>query len=164
MFRLKSNHIIFLFLFFFVSSYAEQADKIAKSFSGKTIDGKEIKLSDFKNKVILLDFWASWCLPCRKEMPELIKFYDKHKKEGFIIIGVNIDDHSENIKKFIDKLSPKPNFPILWDPNKEIPAKYNIEAMPTTIFIDKTGKERFRHNGFKANYIEDFENEFNLLK
>ena len=97
-FILKFKLILFLIVFSLTIGYAKQDNKNINLW-GKTLDGKEIKLSDYKNKIILLDFWASWCIPCREEMPELIKFYNKHKKEDFVIIGINIDDHSENMRK-----------------------------------------------------------------
>ena len=158
---------IFLILIFssilVITTLAGSRDNNIKSFTGKTLKGKQIKLSDYKGKVVLLDFWASWCPPCREEMPELVKFYRKHKKDNFVIIAVNIDDKSDNMKKFLYKLFPEPSFPIIWDSEKIIPAKFDISAMPTSIMIDKTGKERFRHNGFKKNFIKQFEEELKLL-
>ena len=72
--------------------YCQDAEnEIAPDFSGKTPDGKVIKLSDYKGKVVLVDFWASWCSPCREEMPELIKFYKTHGNSDFEILAVNID-------------------------------------------------------------------------
>ena len=136
---------------------------MAPDFKGKTLGGKEIKLSDYLGKVVLIDFWASWCPPCREEMPELIKFYKTHKDTAFELIAVNIDNESENMQRFLDKLNPKPGFPIIVDNKQEIPSLFDIEAMPTTIFIDKKGKVRFRHDGFKAEYINDFNNELTQL-
>lgn len=141
----------------------EKEDSPAPDFQGMTINGKEIKLSDYKGKVVLLDFWASWCVPCRDEMPRLVKFYNSHYKSDFQLIAVNIDNKSANMQKFLDKLFPQPDFPIVQDDTQKIPALFNIEAMPTTIFIDKKGNIRYRHDGFKDSYVDDFNSELSQL-
>lgn len=155
--------ILLLTAFVGIGICQDKDDSLAPDFKGKTSEGKEIKLSDYLGKVVLIDFWASWCPPCREEMPELIKFYKTHKDPEFELIAVNIDNESENMQRFLDKLNPKPGFPIIVDNKQEIPSLFNIEAMPTTIFIDKKGKVRFRHDGFKATYINDFNDELTQL-
>jgi thiol-disulfide isomerase/thioredoxin len=160
---LKYFLIVLLTSFITNGNCQEKENFLAPNFTGKTAEGKEIKLSDYKGKVVLIDFWASWCPPCREEMPELIKFYKAHKNDKFEIIAVNIDNDSKNMQSFLDKLFPKPEFPILADNEKQIPELFNIEAMPTTIFIDKQGNIRFRHDGFKSTYIADFSEELSQL-
>jgi thiol-disulfide isomerase/thioredoxin len=163
--RIILNYTFILFLTLFISEGFSQ-EKIgspAPDFQGKTIKAKEIKLSDFAGKVVLIDFWASWCPPCRQEMPALIEFYDSHKNPKFELIAVNIDDKRENMENFLDNLFPEPEFPIIEDHSQKIPPLFNIEAMPTTIFIDKKGKIRFWHNGFEASYINDFNSELTQL-
>ena len=135
----------------------------APDFKAKTHGGKEIKLSDYLGKVVLIDFWASWCPPCREEMPELIKFYRSQNNPGFEIIAVNIDNDIDNMNHFLDQLFPKPGFPIVIDNKQQIPSLFNIEAMPTTIFIDKKGKIRYRHDGFKKTYLNNFNEELTQL-
>lgn len=141
----------------------EKDSSSALHFNGMTSDGKEIKLSAYQGKVVLIDFWASWCLPCREEMPELIKFYRAYKDSNFELIAINIDNEKDNMQHFLDKLFPKPAFPIIADNSQKIPALFDIEAMPTTIFIDKKGKIRYRHDGFKQSYINDFKQELTQL-
>ena len=140
---------LFLFLLNFKGICQEIENPSAPDFSGKITAGKEIKLSDYQGKVVLIDFWASWCSPCREEMPELIKFYKAINNPNFEIIAVNIDNDIENMNHFLDKLSPKPGFPIFIDDKQQVPPLFKIEAMPTTIFIDKKGLIRYRHDGFK---------------
>ena len=111
----------------------------------------------------MIDFWASWCMPCREEMPELVKFYRMHKDSNFVLIGINIDNKVENMSHFIDELSLRPDFPIITDTDQHIPSLFDIEAMPTTILIDKKGKIRFRHNGFQKSYIADYRDELSQL-
>lgn len=142
---------------------AKLEGKPAPDFIGKTISGEEIKLSDYKGKVVLLDFWASWCGPCREEMPFLIDFYRHNKNRDFEIIAINIDDKAKNMEKFLSNIFGRPEFPILFDQHKNIPPLYDIETMPTTIFIDKNGTVRYWHNGFKKSYEVQFQDELNAL-
>jgi thiol-disulfide isomerase/thioredoxin len=159
----KILFVLFITSFIRIGICQETEGSLAPAFEGKTPDRKEIKLSDYAGKVVLIDFWASWCPPCRDEMPQLIKFYKAHKDPGFEIIAVNIDNDIENMNHFLEKLNPKPAFPIIVDNTQQIPPLFDIEAMPTTIFIDKKGKIRFRHDGFKDSYINDFNEELTQL-
>lgn len=161
--KLKSFLLLALILFVSTAICQQKDDSAAPDFKGITTDNKEIKLSDYLGKVVLIDFWASWCPPCREEMPELIKFYKAHNDQKFELLAVNIDKDKVNMQKFLDNLAIKPGFPIITDNEQQIPPLYNIEAMPTTIFIDKKGKIRFRHDGFKQSYINDFTNELTQL-
>jgi len=163
--RITLKHLLILLIITFVSTgiCQDKVGSLAPDFVGKTTQGKTIKLSDYIGKVVLIDFWASWCPPCREEMPELIKFYKLHNDPKFELIAVNIDKESDNMQHFLDNLFPKPGFPIIVDNNQQIPSLFKIEAMPTTIFIDKKGKIRFRHDGFKQSYINDFNTELTQL-
>lgn len=163
--RIIRGLFAFLLLAAFLSNGfgQEKEDTPAPDFQGKTLKGKEIDLSALRGKVVLLDFWASWCPPCREEMPKLVRFYEEHKKSDFQLIAVNIDNKSSNMQHFLDKLFPMPEFPIIADNTQKIPALFNIEAMPTTIFIDKKGNIRYRHDGFKDSYVKDFNSELSQL-
>jgi thiol-disulfide isomerase/thioredoxin len=159
----KYLSILFIITFVSICICQEKEGSAAPDFKGKTTEGKEIKLSDYHGKVVLIDFWASWCPPCREEMPALIRFYRSHKDTNFELIAVNIDNKKENMDSFLDKLFPEPAFPIVIDNEQKVPALFNIEAMPTTIFVDKKGKIRFWHNGFKESYVNDFDSELTKL-
>lgn len=163
--RIIRGLFAFLLLAAFLSNSfsQEKEDTPAPDFQGKTLKGKEIDLSALRGKVVLLDFWASWCPPCREEMPKLVRFYEEHKKSDFQLIAVNIDNKASNMQHFLDKLFPTPEFPIIADNTQKIPALFNIEAMPTTIFIDKKGNIRYRHDGFKDAYVKDFNSELSQL-
>jgi thiol-disulfide isomerase/thioredoxin len=163
--RITFKLFLVLVIFAFIGKGFSQAKKNspAPDFEGKTIKGKELKLSNYRGKVVLIDFWASWCPPCREEMPELVKFYNTHNNPDFQMIAVNIDNKSENMEHFLDKLFPQPEFPIVVDNQQKIPSLFNIEAMPTTIFIDKKGNIRYRHDGFKDSYVNDFNTELKQL-
>ncbi len=159
----KFISVLLLTVFIGAGICQEKEGSTAPDFEGKTIQGKEIKLSDYQGKVVLLDFWASWCPPCREEMPALIKFYKSHTDPDFQLLAINIDDNKGNMDRFLDKLFPRATFPIISDDSQKIPPLFDIQAMPTTIFIDKKGKIRFWHNGFKESYVTDFNTELNQL-
>ncbi len=124
---------------------AQQMAKVAEPFraienltiDGKTIDGKSIGLADYKGKVVLVDFWGTWCGPCVASLPELSGLYEKYKARGFEILGVAADD-ADALRAFLGKK------PLDWlhlvDAETEIAAKYEIDAFPTTLLIDKQGK------------------------
>jgi len=154
------------FLLIFCTGLLNAGDltgKKAPGFTAKSIDGKDINLSAYQGKVVLLDFWASWCIPCRDEFPFLIKFYRENQKEEFIILAVNIDDNIENMHKFVDKNFANHVFPIIYDGEKEIPPLYELESMPTTVFIDKNGIIRYIHTGFNDSRKKEFREELELL-
>lgn len=158
---------LLLFVFLLISICQVNAEdltgKAAPAFSAKDIDGKEVSLSDYLGKVVLLDFWASWCVPCREEFPFLIKFYEKHQKEDFIILAVNIDDQEENMRSFLSKFHTAHVFPLIFDREKTIPPLYELESMPTSIFIDKNGIIRYIHTGFNESRKKEFQEELSTL-
>lgn len=160
------NKMFGILLIFSLAVFAGDSPKIgqpAPEFSGTTIDGKRIELNDFKGKVVLIDFWASWCGPCREEMPFLIELYYHYHKSPFEIIAVNIDDKTENARKFMNQLSEKIYFTIVQDSKQQIPPLYQIKGMPTSIVLDKKGIIRFWHTGFKESYKEDYLSEISEL-
>jgi cytochrome c biogenesis protein CcmG/thiol:disulfide interchange protein DsbE len=114
--------------------------KPAPDFSLNTIDGKVVKLSDFKGKAVLINLWASWCLPCRIEAPSIQAAYEKYKVQGLVILGINytVQDYLEDIKAFIREF--KLTFPILLDETGDISTGlYGMRGLPTSYFIDTEG-------------------------
>lgn len=110
----------------------------APNFELASIDGKEVKLSDLRGKTVVLNFWASWCIPCKTEMPALVKKYKEYKDKGVEVLGVNIAESDIVVKQFADQTNIK--FPLMLDPDREITKLYNIGPIPTTFFIDKDGR------------------------
>ncbi len=157
----------FVLLFFLLSMAVSAAPKervqTTKDFEAVTLKGKKIKLSDFRGKVVLLDFWASWCAPCRKEFPFLIDLYNRHKKQDFVVLGVNVDERSADMKKFLNRLTARVPFPVIPDRKGVIPKLFKIEAMPTTFLIDRQGKIRYVHKGFKKEDKSTCETEVQAL-
>ncbi len=159
------NVIIMLFLMLIVVTSALAGEKTSKAidFKGTTLNGKEIKLSDFIGKVVILDFWASWCGPCRKEFPFLIDLYRKNMENDVVVVAVNLDENPADMKKFLSRLKTKVPFPIIADKSGKLPVIYKVDAMPTTLFIDKKGFIRFRHTGFKDAHKQKYKNELSVL-
>ena len=128
----------------------------AIDFKLPTIEGKEFTLSEQTGRVIVLDFWASWCAPCREEFPFLIELANQNMDKSFAVVAVNIDKKSANAKAFIAKLKVEVPFVIPVDAESKIPSKYEVENMPTTFIIDKKGVVRYIHKGFAESYKEEY--------
>ena len=117
--------------------------KIAPDFEELMIDQKrKIKLSDLRGKVVLLDFWASWCGPCRRENPALVELYEKYKKDGFTVMSVSLDTDKEKWKSAIiaDKLTWTNHVSDLGGWNSKIAKIYKVNSIPLTVLIDKDGR------------------------
>ncbi len=131
------------------SVMGQKVGEKAPGFVATTLNGEKLDLQSYKGKAVILDFWASWCAPCLKEMPFLIEMQEKYKDKNLAIIAVNIDNDRKNVLKFIKKIGKNVPFPIIFDKEKALPKLYKPEAMPTTIFIDPEGVIRYRHKGFR---------------
>ncbi len=127
---------------------AATLDKAAPDFTLKSLQGKNLKLSEMAGNVVLLNFWASWCGPCRQEMPLLNDLHNKYEPLGFTVIGVNVEQETELARSFIAN-SPV-DFPILLDSSNKVSQLYDVIAMPTTVLIDRDGKMRYLHKGYQA--------------
>ena len=113
--------------------------KSAPDFKLKDIQGKVIKLSDFKGKVVLVNFWATWCIPCKAEIPNFIEFYSKYQKDGFSIIGISVDeDGLKSVKPYCQKM--KINYPILLADDKITNDFGGIYGFPTSFLINQEGQ------------------------
>jgi peroxiredoxin len=107
--------------------------------------GKSIRLSDYRGKPVLVNLWASWCPPCRAEMPDLINYYHSHQAEGLVLLAVNSEDNSNSAQQFIrEKQMP---FPVLYDPNGTVERIFRTDGLPSTFLIDRTGALRFSWTG-----------------
>ena len=123
--------------------------------------GKKISLAALKGKVVIIDFWASWCAPCKEEMPILESLYKRFKDQGLVVIGVSVDNETENAKKFLSAV--KVSFPIVHDGGKTVADKFKPPRMPTSYVVDKAGKIRFVHEGFRKEDGKKLEDEVTKL-
>ena len=109
--------------------------------------GGELNLAQYKGQVVMLNFWASWCGPCRQEMPLLEDIYKKYNKLGFTLIGVNVEPDSKAADDWL-KQTPV-TFPILYDKDSKVSQMYDVSGMPSTVIIDRKGNLRYLHHGYK---------------
>lgn len=120
----------------------------APDFALKTTDGKVIKLSDFRGKVVIVDFWATWCPPCRAEIPDFIKLYSNYKDKGFQMLGISLDQGGLNdVIPFMKKYGI--NYPIMLGNDEVVAAYGGIRGIPTTFVIDKKGNVRAAFEGYR---------------
>jgi thiol-disulfide isomerase/thioredoxin len=121
--------------------------KVLPGFKLKDGNGATVRLSDFKGKVVLLNFWATWCAPCRAEMPWFIEWQDAYKPRGFEVVGISVDEKGwKAVKPFLAGDSMKVNYTILLD-TQNLTTLYAVTEMPKTIMLDRNGKVAAIHYG-----------------
>ena len=131
---------------------SDLAGKPAPDFALKSSTGANLRLSEYRGDVVMINFWATWCGPCRQEMPLLDQLYSRYRRVGFSLLGVNIDDDSSRAMDMIHELGV--SFPVLFDARKEVSKLYNVDAMPVTVLVDREGNVRHVHKGYKPGYEE----------
>jgi thiol-disulfide isomerase/thioredoxin len=130
------------------TTHAAELNEAAPDFTLKSLGGKNLKLSEMAGNVVLVNFWASWCGPCREEMPLLNALHNKYEPLGFTVLGVNVEENSANAEGFLKNFPV--DFPILLDDNNKVSKQYKVIAMPTTVVVDRDGNMRFLHQGYKS--------------
>lgn len=119
----------------------------APGFTLPDMDGEMHSLNDFRGKVVMLNFWATWCPPCRREMPSMQRLYEKYRERGLAVVAVNQFEDPDLVFEFTGRLSLEPTFPILFDRESRVSEQYGVKGLPTTYLLDKTGKIQFRAIG-----------------
>ena len=126
----------------------ETALTLAPDFTFKTLDGQEITLSKLKGKAVLLDFWATWCGPCRESIPHLIQIYKMNQSNGLEVIGMSMDKgEDDTVRNFVKSMEIP--YPIAIT-SEEVARSYGVTSLPTAIFVDKEGKIREKFVGFSS--------------
>ncbi|MGI9227755.1 MAG: TlpA family protein disulfide reductase [Gammaproteobacteria bacterium] len=154
--------ILFTFSAISVVSFAKIRTETAPDFVLKSASGKNIRLSELKGRVIMLNFWATWCGPCAEEIPYLNKIHDSLDPYDFELLGINLDEDQSKAIHLANKLNM--NFPILFDVEKDVSKRFLIDAMPTTIIIDRSGNIRNINRGFKKGYEERYYRQIQALR
>ena len=130
---------------------------LAPDFTLQDMAGNDVSLSDYKGQVVLLNFWATWCGPCKIEMPWFVDFQRQYKDKGFTVLAVSLDDDIDPVAPFAEKYEL--NFPVVWGDNETADKFGGIAALPTTLIIDREGNVVDSHTGLvsKSVYVEQIE-------
>ena len=130
------------------ASKHEELSGPAKDFTLRSNKNKNIRLNDLRGQVVMINFWASWCAPCRQEMPLLDKLYQRYNAAGFELLGINTDEDQAEADKVLKKTPV--SFPILFDSDNAVSELYKNDAMPMTVLVDCDGNLNYLHRGYKA--------------
>lgn len=117
--------------------------------------GDTLDISEYRGKVVLLDFWASWCVPCRRSFPWLNTMHQKYAQDGLVIIGINVDQEPADAAKFLRAYPAQ--FEISYDTDGVLAKEYGVQAMPSSFVIGRDGQVKARHRGFKVKRQDEYE-------
>ena len=162
-FTLNRRNLFGLILFSGSAAKAATADAKgpAPDFSLINRAGEMVTLSDLKGQVVMINFWATWCGPCRQEMPLLEQLHQRYEPLGFTLLGVNVEEDSSNAEEFLHETPV--TFPILFDPENSVSKLYDVSAMPSTVVVDRQGNVRFLHHGYQPGYEDEYQNQVRTL-
>ena len=119
----------------------------APDFTLEDMDGKKHSLTEYRGKVVLINFWATWCPPCIREMPSLEQLHQNLKDQPFVLLAINQWEDEERVFEFMGQLETIPTFPILFDPQSEVSAAFGVQGLPSSFIIDSNGRIVFRAKG-----------------
>lgn len=123
--------------------------------------GNTVTLEDFEGQVVLINFWASWCGPCREEMPLLDQLSERYGPLGFTMLGINVEEDSSLADRFLQ--GTPVDFPILYDRENSVSQLYDVIAMPTTVIVDRQGQVRFVHHGYEPGNENEYQDQIRAL-
>jgi thiol-disulfide isomerase/thioredoxin len=121
----------------------------------------DLDLGAYRGKVVYIDFWASWCGPCKQSFPWLGALADEYASQNFVVIGVNVDKDRAKADRFLEDIPAR--FPILYDPGGALAVTYHVTGMPSGVLIDRAGHVRFQHAGFSEKQKGVYENQIQTL-
>lgn len=130
-------------------------------FLGNIAGAAELDLTAYRGKVIYVDFWASWCGPCKQSFPWLDNLAHEYASQNFVVIGVNVDKDRDRAERFLTETPAE--FPIVYDPKGELATAYKVAGMPSAVLIDRTGHVRFQHAGFSEKQEGLYEQQLQTL-
>jgi peroxiredoxin len=140
---------------------AEDLSGAAPNFSLMSRDGEHVSLEDLKGQVVMINFWATWCGPCRREMPHLEALHQRYADLGFTLLGINVEDDSRGVDKFLRETPI--SFEVLYDPANQVSAMYDVIAMPSTVMVDREGNLRYMHHGYQPGYEHEYQAQIRAL-
>ena len=138
-----------------------EVEGVVPDFTLKSRSGENLRLEDLRGEVVMLNFWASWCGPCRQEMPHMDAIEREFRDYGFRVLAVNVDQHRDDAEQFLETMPV--DFAILWDHDSTVSERYDVEAMPTTVMIDRDGRARYVHHGYQPGYEDDYRTQIREL-
>jgi peroxiredoxin len=127
----------------------------------RDLDGRRVQMSRLRGKVVVVDFWASWCGPCREAMPALDRLYRRYRSRGLAVVGVSVDRNLSNARGFLRRV--RVSFPIVHDGRHQVAGRYSPATMPTTYIVDRRGVVRHIHRGFRSGDAQRMEREIRTL-
>jgi peroxiredoxin len=140
---------------------AVTASASAPDFTLPSLDGPNLRLQEQRGRVVMINFWATWCGPCRVEMPHLAKLYEKYRGSGFTVLAVNIDEDPYKAAGLAKQLGMR--FPVLLDTEKKVSRLYDLSTMPSTILVDRDGRVRYVHRGYREGYEDTYDKQIREL-
>jgi peroxiredoxin len=155
------NALLALGLLFSSSPAESKTGTKAKDFTVSSLTGEEISLAQLRGKVVLINFWATWCMPCREELPRLSSLQEKLRMRGLVVLAISVDNERENIAEFLRQNGVK--LQAFWDRDKRISRLYDPQTMPSSYVIDRNGSLRFIHNGYSDSELKQIDAEINQL-
>ena len=129
--------------------------ELAKDFSLAGAGNSTVNLQDYRGKIVYLDFWASWCLPCLQSFPWMDDIQAKYQDQGFEVLAVNLDSAKDDAEEFL--LDNPIDFIVAFDPDGRTPEEYGVIGMPSSFLIDRNGEIVSSHVGFNSSFKEEFE-------
>lgn len=144
---MKSVSLLLLLSVISTFSFAKELSGPATDFTLKSTEGKNVRLSDLRGRVVMLNFWASWCGPCRQEMPLLDRLSQRYEPAGFTLLGINVEADSKAADQLLKEIPV--SFPVLYDPTSKVSETYKVDAMPSTVLVDCDGNLSYLHRGYK---------------
>ena len=135
-------------LFTSIGTFASDAKGPAPDFTLASKNNGNVRLQEQQGNVVLINFWASWCGPCREELPYLEALQQEYADLGFTILAVNVDEDPSKADILLNDIAV--TFPVLFDVNDDVSKLYNVQAMPTTVIVDRDGNQRLLHKGYKS--------------
>jgi len=139
-----------------LTAQAVTPEQPAPDFTLKSLDGANLRLEEYRGQVVLINFWASWCGPCRQELPVLDRLHQRYADAGFAVLGINVEGEEQPARELLEKVPV--TFPVLIDDGQLVSELYDLQAMPSTVVVDRDGVVRYIHRGYRpgdeAGYVE----------
>ena len=133
----------------------------APAFELQTRAGGSIGLDELRGQVVMINFWASWCGPCRQEFPILDQMYRRYKPMGFTLLAVNVESDRADAERFL--AGTPVSFPVAWDVDNRVSGAYGVSAMPTTLIVDRKGRVRWVHLAYKPGDEDEYLNQVRAM-